>query len=189
MDWFGLPGELIADSLAGPLASPSFWSGELVPASTTNLGLTASLVPQISSSSLNSGKPLMSSLPSPVLRLSSFPFLYFLFRLFIVSRQCFGLFSPRNELISYLSRFSCSAIFPHIASRLFPFFLLLYSWRYTFMRIVNSPSLQRTRSVSFVCRPCAWLVWPDVEAWLTSWEGRWISGWSLWLAWGLSGGK
>ena len=115
--------ELMTDcvSASSRLSSKRWTAGKPVPASRTFFGETASLVPQISSSCTNSGKPLISSLPSPVVLDWSLTFLYFLFRLLILSRQCFALFSLRNSSISLLSSFTRSAL------RHFPFLLLLSS--------------------------------------------------------------
>ena len=56
------------------------------------------------------GKLFVLSLPSPVDLLLSLTVLYFLLRLFILSRQFFAVFSPEKALISTLSLFTLSAI-------------------------------------------------------------------------------
>ena len=69
--------------------------------------------------SLNSGNDLMSLLPCTVSLLLSLTVLYFLLRLFILSRQFFADLSQTKSSISSLSATSRSAILSHMASRLF----------------------------------------------------------------------
>ena len=71
--------------------------------------------------SLNSGNDLMSLLPSTVSLLLSLTVLYFLLRLFILSRQFFADLSQTKSSISLLSATSRSTILSHMASRLFQF--------------------------------------------------------------------